>query len=396
MKAAGYWVKASDRLPNEKIMEYGLGSIFIRNIQSHHGGMIYISELKKMDGLENVEWLDDTQPLPDAETERTDMTAREFFTDPGSPLTLDFLNPEEKDFLLEMIELYAKGKVHQAQQRTLPTTKEIADLMYKMYGTDSGILFGIADRSAVNTIIELVLAKVYGDAETERTEVEGKQEQPGYIERIAEEAFDACFDFKESPLKDYSEKEMKHDIIEAVKTGIEDYKSASTAPVDHVSTPLKHLSTPVEAVRLEGVEIKDWTEPINGEINVPDELDGLVNNFGFHYRIHAISKRTSEIEMVCRMVYAAQKFFTNKFKNAGAGGVSEGEAGDEIKKLKDIIKQMTFDFAVKLQATTLPANEPSEITDKDILKLYQPGKYSSYRDCFIAGYRSSTVAKRIE
>lgn len=54
------WVIASEELPEDKIMEYGLGSVFIRNVQSKHGGMIYISELKKMDLLSNIEWLRDT------------------------------------------------------------------------------------------------------------------------------------------------------------------------------------------------------------------------------------------------------------------------------------------------------------------------------------------------
>lgn len=46
-----------------------------------------------------------------------DMTAREFFTGKGGALTLDFLNEEEQEFLLRMIELYASGKVKQASSQ---------------------------------------------------------------------------------------------------------------------------------------------------------------------------------------------------------------------------------------------------------------------------------------
>ena len=49
------WVKASERLPE------GEGTVFIRNIESKRGGLVWISELKKMNdnlGLDYVEWLD--------------------------------------------------------------------------------------------------------------------------------------------------------------------------------------------------------------------------------------------------------------------------------------------------------------------------------------------------
>ena len=47
----------------------------------------------------------------------SDMTAREYFDGEGSPLTLSKIcNDEEKEFLLQHIELYASGKVHQSKQ----------------------------------------------------------------------------------------------------------------------------------------------------------------------------------------------------------------------------------------------------------------------------------------
>ncbi len=55
--------------------------------------------------------------------------------------------------------------------------------------------------------------------------------------------------------------------------------------------------------------IENWTTPIDGIINVPDELDPLINSLGFQYRLCTISNRFGEAEMICRMAYAAQKFF---------------------------------------------------------------------------------------
>jgi hypothetical protein len=46
------WVKASERLPEETKM------IFIRNVESKAGGMVYKSDLVKMDNKQNVEWLE--------------------------------------------------------------------------------------------------------------------------------------------------------------------------------------------------------------------------------------------------------------------------------------------------------------------------------------------------
>ena len=46
------------------------------------------------------------------------------------------------------------------------------------------------------------------------------------IEKMAEDAFDSCFDFAEIKIKDYSEKEMKHDIIEVAKEAISLFKAS--------------------------------------------------------------------------------------------------------------------------------------------------------------------------
>lgn len=60
-------------------------------------------------------------------------------------------------------------------------------------------------------------------------------------------------------------------------------------------------------------KIEKWITPTKeGFINVPDELDPLVNKIGMHLRIHTISQATSEPQAVCNMVYAAEQFFKNQ------------------------------------------------------------------------------------
>ncbi len=65
----------------------------------------------------------------------TDMTAAEYFNGEGSPLTLDkILQPQERDFLLEHIELYAQGKVNQyaaSQSHPAPVGGEKGDVFDK-------------------------------------------------------------------------------------------------------------------------------------------------------------------------------------------------------------------------------------------------------------------------
>jgi len=55
------------------------------------------------------------EPSPSEDVQSNDMTAKEFFDSPESPITLDKIcSPVEKEFLLDTIEMYAKGRVHQA------------------------------------------------------------------------------------------------------------------------------------------------------------------------------------------------------------------------------------------------------------------------------------------
>ena len=86
-------------------------------------------------------------------------------------------------------------------------------------------------------------------------------------------------------------------------------------------------------------EIQDWSKPDEkGIINVPDELDGLVNVIGLQVQLHTFSKRFGEEEMICRIAYRAQKFFSK----------SINEKDKEIEQLKIDLKDMRdkFDYLI--------------------------------------------------
>lgn len=64
-------------------------------------------------------------------------------------------------------------------------------------------------------------------------------------------------------------------------------------------------------------ELKSWTQVKDGIINVPDELDKLINSIGMQLRFHKISGK-SEGQTVCDIAYIAQKYFRRQpaFLNA--------------------------------------------------------------------------------
>ena len=117
------WIKASERLPNERKV------YFVKVIHKNDDPRNTDCILKDTWLMENgklvdtgfnqndiswyklVEWLDESIPS----TGEDDMTAKEFFDSPESPITLDKIcTPTEKEFLLDTIEMYANGKVNQA------------------------------------------------------------------------------------------------------------------------------------------------------------------------------------------------------------------------------------------------------------------------------------------
>ena len=57
------WIKASERLP-----ETGIGFlkyVWVRNTDTKCGCMHALESLLKLDGLNNIEWLDESTPVPD-------------------------------------------------------------------------------------------------------------------------------------------------------------------------------------------------------------------------------------------------------------------------------------------------------------------------------------------
>lgn len=93
--------------------------------------------------------------------------------------------------------------------------------------------------------------------------------------------------------------------------------------------------SPSKGVREE--EIKDWSKPVDGIINVPDELDGLVNQIGMNYRLHRISKRMTEPEFICRAVFLCQKHFQSHPSQADGELISRLKKFDPINSLGIII-----------------------------------------------------------
>lgn len=78
---------------------------------------------------------------------------------------------------------------------------------------------------------------------------------------------------------------------------------------------------------MEKTEIKDWTVPVDGIINVPDELDPLINKIAFQFQLYNISQRFGEAEMLCRIAYVAQKFFTEQLKPLDTLPIEESQEG---------------------------------------------------------------------
>lgn len=93
---------------------------------------------------------------PSDNTQSIDMTAKEFFNGEGGALTLDFLNHDERDFLIHMIELYAAGKVKNAlkdntQIRDGWVRVEDMEKEYKR-GFDDGVKYRDGQHKAYFTI----------------------------------------------------------------------------------------------------------------------------------------------------------------------------------------------------------------------------------------------------
>jgi len=55
--------------------------------------------------------------------------------------------------------------------------------------------------------------------------------------------------------------------------------------------------------------IKNWTQSdADGNINVPDDLDSIVNKIGFQIRFMTLSGK-NEIQTICDIAYITQQFY---------------------------------------------------------------------------------------
>jgi hypothetical protein len=96
-----------------------------------------------------------------------DMTAREYFDGEGSPLTLSKIcNDEEKEFLLQHIELYASGKVHQSKQPPMSAEQRTnaMDVLKKHLKVD-WIFSGDSGKAIIDAMEEWKRTPVITDAE---------------------------------------------------------------------------------------------------------------------------------------------------------------------------------------------------------------------------------------
>lgn len=95
----------------------------------------------------------------------------------------------------------------------------------------------------------------------------------------------------------------------------------------------------------EKIKIEDWSIPVDGTINVPDELDALINKMAFQVKLHTVSQRISEAEMICRMAFIAQKFFTEKLQPVERYVLEEEDMINLLDKYKStLLKEISETF----------------------------------------------------
>lgn len=65
----------------------------------------------------------------------------------------------------------------------------------------------------------------------------------------------------------------------------------------------------IEILKMVQMPLVTWTQPLDGVIHVPDMFDPLINSIAHQIKCCTISGLFSEEEMMCRIAFAAQKFF---------------------------------------------------------------------------------------
>ncbi len=108
----------------------------------------------------------------------------------------------------------------------------------------------------------------------------------------------------------YHKSNTERIISEAKAKAMEDYGQS-----EQEESPDNYKRMPIDMIIDDAIkELEDWTKPDeDGNIHIPDELDGLFNKVGFQFRLHTFSG-LNETECIARSIYQAQKYF-NKPQN---------------------------------------------------------------------------------
>lgn len=117
------------------------------------------------------------------------------------------------------------------------------------------------------------------------------------------------------------------------------------------------------------VYVEDWTKPVDGVINVPDELDPLVNSMMNQYAFHKHSELFGMQEAICRMAYVAQLFFEKKYAATPAPEATE-----------EGIRKMATEKAIKQVNKMYAEQEELKVERQTFINYYIPA--------FIAGYKA--------
>ncbi len=102
-----------------------------------------------------------------------------------------------------------------------------------------------------------------------------------------------------------------------------------------------------------------WSKPIDGVINVPDELDPLINSMLNQYGFCHHSNLFGPQEMVCRMAELAQRFFS-----------SSPQDGMEDEETKELEESTTRNMDVISLFIDHLKSEGIEISEKHFLSFF--------------------------
>lgn len=93
--------------------------------------------------------------------------------------------------------------------------------------------------------------------------------------------------------------------------------------------------------------LQDWTKVIDGHINVPDELDPIINKVGMQLRLHTISGK-GEAQTVCHIVYAAQKFFHEMYASYREQLAMEENVDRNMNLISDFLEHIKSEHGISI------------------------------------------------